>query len=230
MQWYHAICVKLHKDVLKFFDQPGVHWLCPKCNDKYTICSAKNPFDMMEQMEKLSNLQGEVSSSYCTLKSEITKLAGLTENLQSLSDSTEKNVSETRKVLGDVRHDRSDVKASYLEIAERLKQNREHMTETFEKQTSSFKNIIENRSKQERDAEFRLRNIIIFGIEEEKEKQVLCEKVKTLVKECHIDLEVMPNNLYRLGQFDSSKSSPRPLRLCTKSENQKWELLKRINI
>jgi hypothetical protein len=53
--------------------------------------------------------------------------------------------------------------------------------------------------------------------------------VKTLMDECHVSQSVNAKNLYRLGKIDQSKTTARPVRLCTESSDRKWDILKKIN-
>jgi len=83
--------------------------------------------------------------------------------------------------------------------------------------------------------EIRERNMIIFGVEEGSTKQDTIEKVQKLMQDCHLTTKVGKENLFRLGKMENVKTNdhgekvPRPLKMCTESKEQKWDILKRIN-
>ena len=89
---------------------------------------------------------------------------------------------------------------------------------------------IENDGKKEREIDFRAKNLILSGISEKENRDEWIKQVNQILADCHTDLKTNENT-HRLGNYDSQKHSarPRPVRLNTKSETQKWELLKRVN-
>jgi len=83
--------------------------------------------------------------------------------------------------------------------------------------------------------EIRERNMIILGVEEGSTKQDTIEKVQKLMQDCHLTTKVEKENLFRLRKMENVKTNdhgekvPRPLKMCTESKEQKWDILKRIN-
>lgn len=83
--------------------------------------------------------------------------------------------------------------------------------------------------------EIRDKNMIIFGVEEGNTKQETIERVQKVMQDCHLTTKVERQNLFRLGKVENIKTTdqgakiPRPLKLCTESREQKWDILKRIN-
>ena len=83
--------------------------------------------------------------------------------------------------------------------------------------------------------EIRDKNIIIFGVKEGSTKQDTIERVQNINTDCHLLAKIEKQNLFRLGKVENVKSNEQgkkplgPLKLCTVSKEQKWNILKRIN-
>ena len=50
-----------------------------------------------------------------------------------------------------------------------------------------------------------------------------------ILDKCHSSKQVTPQSLFRLGKINEETNRSRPLKLCTDSPADKWEILKRIN-
>lgn len=129
------------------------------------------------------------------------------------------------------------IKQSYAEVVKKVEESSSMIAEQNSVSIESYKSIkqqtdlIAEHTRQQRDREereFRERNLIIFGIPESSEDTVIAG-VKTLMDECHVSQSVNAKNLYRLGKIDQSKTTARPVRLCTESSDKKWDILKKIN-
>jgi hypothetical protein len=101
----------------------------------------------------------------------------------------------------------------------------------FKRQSVDIVKELEKGVHREKDNEFRSKNVIIFGIEEIGDRDKLCSQVTKLLSDCHLDITVTNDNMYRLGKIHEADGNikRRPVRLIASSETQKWELLKRIN-
>jgi len=66
-------------------------------------------------------------------------------------------------------------------------------------------------------------------------KQGTLEVVQKLIHDCHLHNKIEQQDVHRLGRVNNIKvdkqgrNLPRPLKLCTKSGAEKWEIIKRIN-
>lgn len=96
------------------------------------------------------------------------------------------------------------------------------------KQTSQIRAEISS-IRTEMTSESRSKNLIIFGMSEDKDTTLeeSVTKVTELLKSCNLKHETSKANTTRLGQKKEDKY--RPIRLALSSEAQKWEFLRRIN-
>jgi len=96
-----------------------------------------------------------------------------------------------------------------------------------------LKNLLEKQKQEQRD--IRDKNLIIFGLAENDARQGTLEVVQKLIHDCHLHNKIEQQDVHRLGRVDNIKvgkqgrNLPRPLKLCTKSRAEKWEIIKRIN-
>lgn len=116
------------------------------------------------------------------------------------------------------------MEASYASVVKGLESNSTLITNATQKVTK----LSEKDSKETRD-----KNLILFGIEESQNKNDTVEKVKNLFSECHMSYKLDPNKIFRLGRINDENSQGgqkvRPLKICTTSKEEKWEIVKRVN-
>lgn len=90
------------------------------------------------------------------------------------------------------------------------------------------------KSEQE-NKEMRDKNLIVFGVTESNTKEETVHKIQDLLKKCHLSTNIEQHYVHRLGRVDSKKANnqngakPRPIKICTNSNETKWDILKRIN-
>ena len=71
-------------------------------------------------------------------------------------------------------------------------------------------------------------NIIVFGMTEQKDIESTVGNLNRFFRrECHMNLELSPMSVTRLGEVVGGKN--RPLRVALESEDKKWQVLKRVN-
>jgi exonuclease VII large subunit len=100
----------------------------------------------------------------------------------------------------------------------------------IKKQVQTLKTDLKTDLDKEKEKEFRAKNVVIFGIQEN-DKTTFDETLKqiqSVLDECSLPPINEPQlNIHRLGPRTAGKN--RPIRIKLSSDTQKWEYLKRIN-
>lgn len=243
--WFHFKCVGLNggRGVGAFLELPGVHWYCSCCDRSQAQLSAMEGeikairSIVVKSEEKVDSLQnlGAIDEKIKSLEEGLTKVADalsksytkLEHELKLKTDSVD---SSTRTILESIDTLKNSGR-SYSDVTKAIENSAIKVQEHLEKQTGSLINQIGVKEKMDKDTEFRAKNVVLFGVNEFESREGWTEQVDKIITDCHIDLKLDSRNSYRLGKYDPSKHTerPRPVRICTISETQMWELLSRIN-
>lgn len=237
MHWSHSKCLKISREVLKVIDMPGIHYYCKTCD--FSVSRAIE--ECIETIKNTSKCEmesvriGVVECADSHLK-DLVKSSR--EDIQSLSSTVSENMISFRADLDKVlerfdshskefNREGSEISQSYAEIAKKLEESSQNFSQNMKSQTSTIIEQLHDKSKAERSSEMRAKNVVIFGFEEMENRDDALVKVNNLLYECYLDFEATPSNTYRLGKVIPGRA--RPIRICTGSEFEKWEMLKRIN-
>ena len=120
----------------------------------------------------------------------------------------------------------SAISQSYADVVRVVSENSEQLRDNIDKQACSIVQKIESDNRKERENEARSKNVILFGVEEASDRADWTRKIEDLLSECHVNLPLTETNVFRLGRYEKDKGTsraPRPVKLCTSSEAQKWE-------
>lgn len=140
-------------------------------------------------------------------------------------DNIEKSLDEIKSlVIGSLEPQVEAIKKTYAAAVQDIERNTKVLVSAA-KQTL-VKN--ENEQKEARD-----KNLILFGLQEFNTKQETVEEINKLFSECHLSKVIEKKNMYRLGgiseESDLKDKKPRPIKICTESREDKWEIVRRIN-
>ena len=114
----------------------------------------------------------------------------------------------------------AQLEKTYAEAVKKIETNSEVIVNAAQKTIQKD----ERESKENRE-----RNLIIFGLPESSKEETLAD-AQSLLEQCSVGKKVDADNLFRLGSLDKVKEGrSRPLKLCTSSRVEKWDILKRIN-
>ena len=223
--WFHNSCVDVPESLLDLLGTKGLHWFCSKCDGQASglqqnvIC------------EKLSGLTLELQKTVDKAKAQFSEVCRNQDVFKTTLAEVTETLETNRNKFNEMNNQHQTLEKSYADVAKALEQNSLRVQESFARQAGSLVAQLEDKEKQDRDSEFRAKNLILFGIEESDNREEWAQQVDKIIKDCHIDMKVEKNNSYRLGRYDASKHKerPRPLRISTRSENQMFELLSRIN-
>lgn len=114
---------------------------------------------------------------------------------------------------------------TYAEIAAKIDSNLKQ-TETHHHQVSKQIQTLQHNL----GADNRAKNLIVFGIKESssEDKESTINLVTDLLKDCNLhSASLNKSQVIRLGAKADKKH--RPIKICLNSENEKWEMIKRIN-
>jgi hypothetical protein len=207
------MCSKFPKEAEKYLEVPGLHWYCT-LYDHSRLQALESKFDRV--IESTENNITDLSKNIAT------SLKLIERNLEQAIDSRLKPIRES---LNEVVTKHSEPTKTYAEIAAKLdstmKQN-----QTIQYQVSKQITNIQT----ELTSDKRAKNLVIFGIKEKGEIGTGSDIVSVLsevLTPCGIKNSFAKDQVMRLGERKEGRA--RPVRVCLKTEADKWELLKRIN-
>lgn len=224
--WFHGACVGFDAKAFNILSIGGVHWLCKSCDGNFSQL-AEIEREIKSTRALIEKGREEVDSSY-NLCSFDDRMKAIEKGLATLNEAVSESCAKIeQKVVNREEERKNDSSKLWSAVAAMPDQ----ISQVFEKVNSSLVTQIEVKGKVEKDSEFRSKNLVLFGITEHENREEWVQQVNRIIGDCHVDLSLDKSNSYRLGRFDSTKHTerPRPLRICTKSEGQMWELLSRIN-
>jgi hypothetical protein len=217
--WYHYRCVNFPKEGAQWLETPGIHWYCMKC-DHSCFKALETRFDRVVKntQDQLLDFSDRMAGSFQKIE-------------KGIADSVRSSMKEYTDVVTRTECENSMAKETYADVASQLKENSKVLEMNFERHSAVLIKRLDDENRKEKDAAVRAKNVIIFGVEEKGNGEVLRKQVEYLIKNSHLTFQLDKNSVYRLGKLetDGSEKKVRPIRLITDSESQKWEVLKIIN-
>lgn len=220
--WFHTKCTDLSKseaDFVSRLEQKGVSWDCDNCR-VFRNGRGGQQIDRIEQ--SIDSLKSMITDSLEP------RFETIERSYAEAVVSIEKSVNGLKTMIPTtgLAPNFEAIEKSYANAVKNIEVNSSALAEAANRSVRQT----ELDQKQVRE-----KNMIVFGIPESITKQDSVDELQKILNECHINIKLKQNDIYRLGRVENMKTDgdnkkiPRPLKVITESREQKWDILKRVN-
>ena len=228
-QWYHIKCQNITKMEYNYI-QGGtkkksvskMHWYCQTC-DKVAVNFMKTMTSLHIKHQKIEERMNKLEDKM-NRKADIEDIQKLKEDISTVNEGQKKLLEDQEKKIKEIAEKKQNNNTSWADIVSE-EEVRKNVKETIDKR-------IKEKEEEEKARKDRMKNIIIYGINEVEDTNPLerrakdIKEIQNLLKEyCEVELKDEDiGKSMRLGKYEQSKK--RPILIAIRTEDKKGKYSK----